>query len=354
MNAATLLAELRSRDIRVWAAGGELHCSAPRGVLTPDMRARLQQHKDEILRLLTSAEALAAQPRAIVPLQREGSHPAVFGVPGHNGDVFCYRALAQALGPAQPFFGLQPPGLDGESKPLRRVEDLAAYFASQIRAFQPNGPYVIAGFCAGGTVAFELARQLLRDGGKVSFLALFGSPYPSYFGLKAQAARGIATNAARLANVARALILPDAGSLRRYFAEKFRERRARRAAASAARRDPVLVRRAAVELATLYAVRQHVPGRFEGRLCLFLPGSRWQRSGAAPLRWRLVAAQAEEYYGPDVSTGSNMLREHAPAFAELFARCRQSIEVPEARAKAEGALFPVGLRTLLTDPHAKA
>ncbi len=342
MKAAALLGELRRRDIRVWASGGELHCSAPRGALTADMRAQLQEHKDEILRLLASAEALTAQPRAIVPLQREGSQPAVFAVPGHNGDVFCYRALAQALGPAQPFFGLQPPGLDGESKPLRRVEDLAAYFASQVRAFQPDGPYVIAGFCAGGTVAFELARQLLRDGAKVSLLALFGSPYPSYFRLRTQFALRLAGQAARLANIARALAFPADGSRRRYLEEKFHQQRARRMAASAARRDPVLVRRAEVELATLYAVRRYATRRFEGRLCLFLPGSRWQRSGVAALRWRLVAAQAEEYYGPDVSTGSNMLREHAPAFAELFARCRQSIELPEARATGDGARAPVG------------
>ena len=59
--------------------------------------------------------------------------------------------------------------------------ELAAYFAAAIRAFQPEGPYVIAGFCAGGTIAFELARQLLRDGARVSGLALFGAPYsPSY------------------------------------------------------------------------------------------------------------------------------------------------------------------------------
>src|SRR2546427_7475953 len=35
--------------------------------------------------------------------------------------------------------GLQPPGLDGRSEPLTRVEDLAAYFAAQIRTFHPNG-----------------------------------------------------------------------------------------------------------------------------------------------------------------------------------------------------------------------
>ena len=184
MSAATLLADLRRRDIRVWADGSDLHVSAPPGTLTPELRVRLRQHKREILQLLASGQTLAAQQRAIVPLQRAGTRTPIFGVPGHNGDVFCYRALAQALGEEQPFFGLQSPGLDGVGKPLRRVEDLAAYFAAQIRAFQPQGPYVIAGFCAGGTVAFELAQQLQRSGAQVSFVALFGSPFPSYFYLR--------------------------------------------------------------------------------------------------------------------------------------------------------------------------
>ena len=57
------------------------------------------------------------------------------------------RDLAQRLGNDQPFFGLEPPGLDGQSEPMDRVEDLAAYFAEQIRAFRPDGPYIIAGYC---------------------------------------------------------------------------------------------------------------------------------------------------------------------------------------------------------------
>ena len=94
--------------------------------------------------------------------------------------MFCYRLFARHL-PEAPFFGLQPPGLDGRDRPLTRLEDLAGYFAAQIRAAHPGGPVIIAGFCAGGVVAFELARQLESAGTPVRFLALFGSPYPTFF-----------------------------------------------------------------------------------------------------------------------------------------------------------------------------
>lgn len=332
MNAAALLAELRSRDIRVWAVGGELHCDAPSGSLTPELQARLRQQKKEILDLLTSAQALAAQPRALVPLQRAGKQPAIFAVPGHNGDVFCYRALAQALGTEQPFFGLQAPGLDGDAEPFRRVEALAAYFAGQVRAFQPDGPYIIAGFCAGGTVAFELAQQLLRSGAEVRLVALFGSPYPSYFRVSTQLRQQVANQISRLRTVARELLSPAPGRGRGYVAEKLRQQQARRKAARAARADPVLARRAKVERATVGAVRQYSPRRFAGRVCLFLPGPQWQRSGVGAQRWRRVAAHAEEYFGPEASHGDDMLREHAPAFADLLRRC---CEKSEARSPSE-------------------
>jgi thioesterase domain-containing protein len=322
VNAAALLSELRRRDIRVWAAGAELRCDAPSGALTPELREALRVHKNEILDFLASAEALASQQRAIVPLQGRGSRAPVFAVPGHNGDVFCYRALAQAMGADQPFFGLQPPGLDGEAEPLTRVEKLAACFAAQIRAFQPQGPYVIAGYCAGGTVAFELARQLQLAGAPIRFLALFGSPYPLYFRWPTQLWQGIVQQLRRIGKHARELQSQSAPGLRRYLAEELRQRRARQEAERARAQDAVLRLRAEVERATLQAVQSYAPRFFAGQVHLFLPGPRWQRSGVAASRWRSVAQSLEAHCGPAASLGHDMLREpHAAAFAELFRHC---------------------------------
>jgi thioesterase domain-containing protein len=338
MNAAAFLAELRSRDIQVWAVGGELRCSAPAGALTPELREALRSRKNEILEFLASVQALAGQQRAIVPLQANGERAPVFGVPGHNGDVFCYRALAQSLGDEQPFFGLQPPGLDGHGTPLTRVEDIAAYFAAQIRAFRPEGPYVIAGYCAGGTVAFELAQQLLRAGAALSFVALFGSPYPTYFRLPTQALLRLADQAERTGNFVRELASQSWQGRRQYLAEKLRQRKARRDAKKAAALDPLLAGRAQVERATLSAVRRYTPTTFAGRVSLFLPGGRWLRSGVAALRWRSVAQRSEEYFGPDDSTGYDMLRTPmAPAFAQLFRHAADSLVGPDLRGAGDAA-----------------
>jgi thioesterase domain-containing protein len=320
VSAAALLSELRRREIQLRAEGSELRCSAPAGALTPELREELRRHKADLLALLASVQALVSQARAIVPLQRNGTRTPIFAVPGHNGDVFCYRALARSLGEDQPFFGLQPPGLDGEREPLTRVEDLATYFAAQIRAFRPdNLCLIIAGFCAGGTVAFELAQQLLASGAEVQLLALFGSPHPQYFRRRAQRWHRAAQELTRFARHARRLLTLPLSECWRYIGAELRERRARLEAVRSAALDPVLALRAKVEAATLAAVCAYTPRHFAGRVKLFLPGRQWLDAGVRALRWRSVAPQAQECYGPASSNGDDMLLEaHARAFALLF------------------------------------
>ncbi len=319
MSIVSFLSELRRRNIQVWVDGGQLRCSAVPGTLSGELLEQLRRFKADIVEFLSSAQALAKQERAIVPLQQNGTQAPVFGVPGHNGDVFCYRWLAQALGGEQPFFGLQPPGVDGRAQPLERIEDIAAYFAAQIGTFHPAGaPCVVAGFCAGGTVAFELAQQLARSGTPVRFLALFGCQHPSFFGLSGQMLWRAGRQVERIVKHADALVARDWKERCRYIADKLR----RPEPGAGSPPDPVLVLRAKVERATVRAVQAYQPLPYPGRVALFIPSERWGRGPFGALKWRSLA-RTEEYYGPEDSDGDNMLRErHAAAFAELFRRCR--------------------------------
>ncbi|NTX52768.1 amino acid adenylation domain-containing protein [Myxococcus sp. CA039A] len=89
-----------------------------------------------------------------------------------GGTVLAYAELAHLLGPDQPFYGLQAPGLDGEAPTLDSVESLAAHYLRAVRTVQPRGPYLLGGWSLGGTLAFELAQQLQEQGEQVDLLVL--------------------------------------------------------------------------------------------------------------------------------------------------------------------------------------
>lgn len=324
---AGFMADLRRRDIEISAEGDRLRCNAPVGVLTHELRDELKRRKSDILEFLRSAQALARQQRAIVPLQPLGTEIPVFAVAGHNGDIFCYRALVQHLGKDQPFFGLQAPGVDGQSAPIERVDELAAYFARQIRTFRPNGPYIIGGFCAGGTIAFELACQLLRDGAAVDLLALFGSPYPSMLRVLPLLRQAAVHHMRRVRNHTRALASRTWQERVLYIAQSLNQRKARQDANERRRLDPALIPHTQVGRTTVAAVRRYTPGFFPGRMALFLPSRGWARDKDKVQLWRSAAKTTEEYFGPDGCDGDVMLLEpYAPAFAKLFLQCRQAQE----------------------------
>jgi thioesterase domain-containing protein len=330
VNTAAFLATLRGRDIQVWAEGGQLRCSAPPGALSTEFREELRQRKADILKFLDTAESLARQQRAIVPLQPHGMRTPVFAVAGHNGDVFCYRTLVQYLGEERPFFGLQPPGLDGQSQPLTRVEKLAEYFATQIKAFQPEGPYVIAGYCAGGATAFELAQQLFRAGCIVEAVALFGAPYATAYRFGSQMRLRFETQWARLSRHVGALVSRSGSERRAYLKEKLRlvlpsngdggpESRIETQESKIS--PEVLAQRIKVQRATFAALARYTPRYFSGRIVLLLPSEAWAHSSRQPLRWRLVAERVAEHYGPDdCDTDVMLLEPYAATFARLFGR----------------------------------
>jgi thioesterase domain-containing protein len=313
MSVAAFLSDLRRRDIRVWVEQEALRCNAPAGALTRELREQLTLRKRDIVTFLKMADSAAAQPTAIVPLQQNGSKPPIFGVHG-GGDVFCYSALSQALGEDQPFFGLQAPGLDGRSEPLTRVEDMAAYYAEQIRAFRPRGPWIIAGKCVGGTVAFELARQLHAGGDAPAFLALFGAPYPTFCRPLGRVLHRIEYRAERVARRSRMLAAQSARERLEYLSWRLRGRRAKVAP------DPAMLLHQKVMDAMVRAVRVYEPRPFAGRVYHFWPTSRWaRRPHVRAGRWCALAAGGEAWSGPNGCTEEEMLlAQYAPLFAQHF------------------------------------
>jgi phthiocerol/phenolphthiocerol synthesis type-I polyketide synthase E len=126
----------------------------------------------ELARLIHKDAATPAW-SPLVPIQTAGSRPPFFCIHGAGGNVLIYRELSERLGADQPFFGLQSQGLDGKLPILRTVEEMASLYVKEISRVSPYGPYLVGGYCGGGTIAFEVAQQLCILGKDVALLALF-------------------------------------------------------------------------------------------------------------------------------------------------------------------------------------
>jgi amino acid adenylation domain-containing protein len=116
-----------------------------------------------------------AEYRTVVPIQEGGLLPPFFCVHGGAGSTLFLRQLANRLGPSQPFYGIEPDGLDGKPFRYKTVEKMAEYYLSEIRKVQPAGPYYLGGYCFGGLVAFEMARTLQQQGEEAALVAMFSA-----------------------------------------------------------------------------------------------------------------------------------------------------------------------------------
>src|SRR5262249_53341085 len=112
----------------------------------------------------------------VVPLQAAGSRPPLFFI----DVVSLFRNLAARLGPDQPFLALPHPSAALLS-PRFSLGESAAHPVATTGAWWPSGPYLMGGWWAGGTVVYEVARQLRTAGGDVVMLALVEASPPEFY-----------------------------------------------------------------------------------------------------------------------------------------------------------------------------
>jgi fatty-acyl-CoA synthase len=123
---------------------------------------------------LLDAREIADEDETLVPLQpatASSTRPPFFCVHGIGGGVLDYHALSQALGAEQPFYGLQGRGIAGGEIDAD-IEVMARRYIDVVKRVQSRGPYHLGGYCYGGIVAFEMARQLRAAGDDVALVAI--------------------------------------------------------------------------------------------------------------------------------------------------------------------------------------
>lgn len=92
-----------------------------------------------------------------------------------HGDIlgggFYVRRLMPEFGADQPLYVISPPKLDAE-EPLPTIEQIASERIAAMKSQVSQGPYALAGFCIGGVVAYEVARQLRAQGESVKTVVM--------------------------------------------------------------------------------------------------------------------------------------------------------------------------------------
>ena len=115
---------------------------------------------------------------SLVPIRPGGSKPPFFLMHAHGGNVLEYYPLGNRLEPDQPVYALQARGLDGHIVKDSSLEEMASAYLDELRSLQSQGPYFLGGFCFGGFLALEAARQLAAAGQEVALVVLIQSMHP--------------------------------------------------------------------------------------------------------------------------------------------------------------------------------
>jgi thioesterase domain-containing protein/acyl carrier protein len=96
----------------------------------------------------------------------------LFLIHAGNGEVNNYKKLSDYLNAA--CWGIRF-GTSGAAPQNITINQIAREYVNMIKELQPNEPYLLGGWCIGGTIAFEMANILEQMGDRVNLVCLFNS-----------------------------------------------------------------------------------------------------------------------------------------------------------------------------------
>ena len=112
-----------------------------------------------------------------------------------------FRPLAVHTGLDQPFLGV-PLTQYGHLNIEEFREKIAAEVAQTLLTLHPGKPYFLGGWCANGITAYEVARALEANGGRVGLLVEFDAMNPDYY----RSLRSVVHSTARAARSVRSIL----------------------------------------------------------------------------------------------------------------------------------------------------
>jgi oxalate---CoA ligase len=169
LGAVNLLAEI---DLRF---GSDLQAEAASFLDNPTLANIAQLLRDSVC---SPAAASASSDIEVFPVRERPGRSPIFCIPGDGDEGLYFRRLASHLSGQLPLSIVRPVNTWHDSS-LFTFERAAEKTVRAILQVQPNGPYMLGGYCYGGIVAFAAAR-LLRNQGHAVRVVLFDVPTPGF------------------------------------------------------------------------------------------------------------------------------------------------------------------------------
>jgi amino acid adenylation domain-containing protein len=270
---------------------------------------------------------------SLVPIQPAGSRPPLFLIHGAEGNVLLYRQVSRYLRADQPVYGLQSHIGDGHGLENRTVEGMASQYVQEIRAVQPHGPFFLGGYCLGGVIALEIARQLRAAGEQVGLVIMLDTyNYKTVSLTKARLEYPLHCLQNLWFHIANAASIPSK-ERKQFVRQKLDIELARlrvrlhhtasrfRASSNAVQNEypHLLIRRINDEAAMRY-----VPPVYEGRVTVIRPKGSFLGLGSPTLGWEGVIRNGLEVYELPVYPKGMLVEPFCRTLAETLQDCLQN------------------------------
>lgn len=274
------------------------------------------------------------------------SKPPLLLLPGLAGHATALGVLARRLG-GRRVYGLQPPGLDGVTEPLKRVEAIAEFLLDPVVRVvgggvrgRGGGAYHLAGYSAGGLVAYEMARRLRGRGATVGSLSLIDAFGPGYPAPAAWWVRGGLFTWEAMRVLRREGFAPLATWVRNWQSRRAHGRLAQeqaKAMASHGGTVSAMIQRAAE--AYNEARAHYRPGPYDGLITVFRSQERQRRIGVKlddpAMGWATLARGGLECIAASGGHIEMMRPPHVGPLAEALARVMRAHDPGERRVRGE-------------------
>ncbi|KAI5857308.1 polyketide synthase [Durotheca rogersii] len=138
--------------------------------------------KTEIVTVTKAESVVDAYPhRKATSVLLQGNHRTatrqLFMIPDGSGSATSYTEISD-LGSDVAVWGMFSPFMKTPEEYKCGVYGMATKFITEMRRRQPQGPYALAGWSAGGVIAYEIVNQLTKAGIEVSHLLIIDAPCP--------------------------------------------------------------------------------------------------------------------------------------------------------------------------------